>query len=128
MDVAATRSFPTVGSENTISSSATTEFLIKPERVTALLMTPTCNVEKSDYWTFCPLQLLSGEPGLSRGTLFSQSGYHGLFGLPVCPSIITEEAYVDFSHSVCVNKKLAPISTRILSLGREAVFAFGTTS
>lgn len=108
------------------TSRPSAEIEAKPERVAAILITPTCNLEKGTSWTFCPIQLLAGEPNLSRGTLFSQNGYHGLFGLPVYPGIVTEEAYVDFSQTVCVNKVLTPISARILSLGREATFALGT--
>ncbi len=96
------------------------------DRVAAVLITPTCSLEKSSNWTFAPIQLLSAEPDMVRNTLFSPIGYLQMFGLPSYEHFITEDSFIDFSHTVCLSKQLTPLTSRVLSIGRESSLRLGT--
>lgn len=95
-------------------------------RSAAVLITPTCSLEKNSTWTFSPIQLLSGEPDMARSTLFATPGYLGFFGLPRNGSFVEEDAFVDFSFTVSVPRDHSPLNSRVLSLGREASLRLGT--
>lgn len=102
------------------------EVLFLTQKTAAILITPTCSLEKSTHWTFAPIELLSSEPEMVRAVLFSSTGYLGLFGLPSNDGFIAEDSLIDFSHTVCLHKGLAPLNSRVLSLGREAGLRLGT--
>lgn len=97
------------------------EFIVvTAQRVPAVLMTPTCDLEKRELWLFSPLKM----PEEHRDQIFSGKAL-SLFPIYAIPEAGIKDSAIDVGDLRPVHRNLVKADLRIKSMGREALLALG---